>query len=90
MASLICWASGLLEVVPTKEVPVDSGPIVLMTGVLSKLVTIATTHGEYRLKTRAWYVPGTKPIPEDPDAAAKQQQENMTLVIAFNKKIDGR
>lgn len=89
MASLICWASGLLEVIPTKEVPVDIGPIVLMTGPQTRLHSVMSAFGEYRQKIRAWYVPGTQRIPEDPDAAAKQQ-ENMTLVIAFNKKIDGR
>lgn len=90
MASLICWASGLLEVTPDKDVQPDGGPVVLMTGIASRLRTVMTAHAEFREKPLGWYVPGTRPVPQgtqEKQEAAAVQHANMTLVIAFNKKL---
>lgn len=90
MASLICWASGMLEVAMDKDVPPAGGPVVLMTGTAGRLRSVMTAHGEYREypnNVKGWYVPGTQPIPQDKEAAAAMQRENMTLVMAFNQKL---
>lgn len=87
MASLICWASGLLQVVPDKEVPYP-GPIVLLTGTSNKLNDTMAAQGEFRAEHQGWYVPGCVPIPDgDDNAAGAAQQANMTKVIEFNKKL---
>lgn len=89
MANLVCWASGLLEVLPNSDTPMDSGPVVLMNGTAGKMHSLMSAHGEYRVysNARGWYVPGTKPMPEDSDEAAAVQRDNMMLVIEFNKKL---
>lgn len=86
MASLVCWASGLLEVAMDKDVQPDGGPVVLMTGIADRLRSVMTAHGEYRERL-GWYVPHTQPIPESKDDAAAQQRLNMSLVIEFAKKL---
>jgi hypothetical protein len=86
MASLVCWASGLLDVMMDKDVSPDSGPVVLAHGTAGKLRALMTAHAEYRDKL-GWYVPGTRPIPKDEAVAATIQRDNMTPVIAFNKKL---
>lgn len=88
MASLICWASGLLEVVMDKDIDPDKpGPVVLLTGTAGRLHSTMVAHGEYREQHKAFYVPGTQPVPKDEAEAARVQQNNMTQVIAFNKKL---
>jgi len=88
MASLVCWASGLLQVLMDKDVdPTPSGPVVLLTGTAGRLRSTMVAQAEYRDEHKGFYVPGTKPLPEEADANAAQQHDNMTAVIAFNNKL---
>lgn len=88
MASLVCWASGLLNIMQDKDVDHSpSGPVVLLTGTAGRLTSMLSAHAEHRPDLANFYVPGTKPLPEDPEANAAQQQENMTAVIAFAGKL---
>lgn len=88
MAALVCWASGLMQVVPDKDVdPTPSGPVVLQRGTSGRLNSVMSAHGVFNTEYRGFYVPGCVPVPNDPDAAAKVMQDNMTAVIAFNKKL---
>jgi len=94
MAKLVCWASGLLEVLPNKDVPAGVGPVVLHSGTIGAMRTLMTLHGEAREQrdgSTAWFVPGTKPIPTPhvPDSAeiAAIQRDNMTCVLDFAKKL---
>jgi len=91
MANLVCWASGLLEILPDKDTPMDSGPVVLVHGTATKLRGLMTVHGQQldRGGVKGWFVPGTKPVPADPEEAAAVQRDNMKLVIEFNKKLHG-
>lgn len=86
MASLVCWASGRLDVMKDKDVEVP-GPVVLMTGTAGRLQSMLVAHGQYDDERKYFCVPGTQPLPDDADGNALQQQANMTLVIAFNKKL---
>lgn len=89
MASLVCWASGLLQILKDKDVDATpSGPVVLLTGTAGRLRNLMVAHGKYIDDYKGFYVPDTKPLPEDPDANAAQQQENMTAVIAFARKLE--
>ena len=86
MASLICWASGLLQVVPDKDVPIP-GPVVLLTGTAGKLNSLMTAHGEFLKRFEAFYVPRTQDVPTEGRDDGAVQQDRMTLVIEFNKKL---
>jgi hypothetical protein len=87
MASLICWASGLLEIVPDKSVPPDHGPVVLSTGTAGRLRSEMTAHGQYLDRLTNWYVPGTQDVPTEDREDGAVQHDRMTLVLAFSKKL---
>ncbi len=87
MASLICWASGLLEVKMDKDVPPDGGPVVLITGTAGKLRQLMTAHGVYIEKYQGWYVPGCQDVPIEERTGEAIQHDRMTLVIAFRDRL---
>ncbi len=86
MAALVCWASGLLEVMMDKDVPIDSGPIVLTTGTAGRLRTEMTAHGVVD-EFKAWYVPGTREVLALGRTVLQVERERMDLVIAFNEML---
>lgn len=79
MAALVVWASGLLEVIPNKDVTPDGGPIILLEGTAGRLTSAKVAHGEHHEDLGAFYVPGTRD--------AETEAERMPLVGAFAKKL---
>lgn len=88
MAALVCWASGLLQILQDKDVDhTPSGPVVLLTGTSGRLRSTMVAHSEYRDAHEGFYVPGTAPLPDDEEGNAAQQKLNMDAVLAFNHKL---
>lgn len=82
MASLVCWASGMLEVVMDKDVPAAGGPIVVLTGTAGRLRSEMTAIGQYLEARKNWYVPGTADILDD--------HARMLRVVEFGKQLEVR
>lgn len=87
MAALVCWASGLLEVMKDKDVPVDGGPVVLITGTANKLVQLVSAHGVYVDKFDGFCVPGCQDVPTEGREDGAVQHDRMTIVIAFSDRL---
>lgn len=87
MASLVCWASGLLEVMMDKDVPIDGGPVVITTGTTNKLVQLVSAHGVYIEKFDGFYVPGCQDVPTEGREDGAVQHDRMTLVMAFGDRL---
>jgi len=85
MANLICWASGLLQVMPTGETP--EGPVIISSGLAAKLEATMRTHGIYSTKFDAYYVPGVHDVPTKDRLQREIDLDRMKLVIAFEKRI---
>lgn len=85
MANLICWASGLLQVMPTGETP--EGPVIIASGLAAKLSIIMRTYGIYSTKYDAYYVPGVHDVPTEGREDGAVQLDRMNLVIAWSKRI---
>ena len=89
MAALICWASGLLEVKADKDVPVDGGPVVIMSGMSGKLRQLMTAHAVFNAggDWQGWCVPGCQDVPTEGREDGAVQQDRMTLVMAFGDRL---
>lgn len=87
MASLVCWASGLLSIMADKDVPQGSGPVVLMTGTAGRLRSMMVAHGKYIDEHKDFYVPGTQDVPTEGREDGAVQRDRMTIVIAFSRKL---
>ena len=81
MAILVCWASGLLEVKKNSEEELGGGPVVIARGTAGRLRGLMITHGELN-NHEQFVVPGVAAFPKD------DQYSRMTLVIAFQKKVN--
>lgn len=79
MASLICWSSGLLEVVVTGKVP--NGVVVLATGQDARLrsAVLGSKHVEYVDALRGSYITAVRAAVE----AGEGEDALMELVVAF-------
>lgn len=79
MASLICWSSGLLEVVVTGKVP--EGVVVLAKGQDARLrsAVLGSKHVEYVDVLRGSYITAVRAAA----AAGEDQSALMELVIVF-------
>lgn len=87
MASLICWASGMLQVVPSKQVPPEGRALVLMSGAAPKLQTLMTRHAEYIQALENWYVPGSQGVKTAGRPDIEVQQDRLALVVIFNERL---
>lgn len=86
MAHLICWASGLLQVIPGNEV-VEEGPVIIAKGSNARLTVAMKTHGTFVDEFKAHYVPGTRDVPTEGREEGAVHHDRMTLVIAWHKKL---
>lgn len=86
MAHLICWASGLLQVIPGDKI-VDEGPVILAKGSSNRLTVAMKTYGEFIEKYNAHYVPGTQDVPTEGREKGSIENDRMTLVIAWQRKL---
>lgn len=85
MATLVCWASGLLEIHAPNKTP--EGPVVIATGSAQRLGVDMRTHGEFVEKYNAYYVPGSRHIPTEGREESAIQRDRMTRVIEWSKKL---
>ena len=84
---MVCWASGLLEVLMDKDVQPDGGPIVIMHGTAGKLRQQMTAHGVYIDKLQGWYVPGAQDVATMGHTALQIERARMQLVVAFGQRL---
>lgn len=87
MAALICWASGLLEVVQNKDVPDEGGPITLRTGLAGKLLALRAKHGQHNPADGGWYIPGALDVPTEGRTDDDVQQDRLVLLTEFTKQL---
>lgn len=85
MANLVCWASGLLQVLPNKDTP--AGPVVISSGTAGRLNSDMRTWGDYVEHYRGYYVPGCLDVPVEGREEGDVHRDRMTLVIAWSKKL---
>lgn len=85
MANLICWASGMLQVLPAKDTP--EGPVIIMSGLAPKLEVLMRTYGLHTTKFDAYYVPGCLDVPTEGRTEADVHHDRMSLVLAWSKRI---
>lgn len=83
MAILICWASGLLEVKKNSEEQLGSGPVVLARGSAGRLRSLMISHGHQSPLNKTQFV-----VPGVADCDKDDQHSRMTVVIAFQKKLN--
>lgn len=85
MANLVCWASGLLEIKPTRDTP--AGPVIISSGLYKRLEADMRTHGEYVAKYDAWYVPGCLEVPTEGREEGAIHNDRMVIVIEWHEKL---